>query len=95
MDAKQAEVLADQVLRNSRSKSQRRARVVVHLAGGLQRIYTGAVTLVGAGLGFYWAQRLFHGTFTHVVVAVVCGLAAAIAWSPSHVLLNRSSKRTR
>lgn len=95
MDAKQADRIAEQILRDSHSTSNHRARVVAHIASGLRRLYTGAVTLVGAGFGFYWSQRLFHNTLIQVGVAVLCGLAAAVAWPPSRFLSNQSPKRTR
>ena len=94
MDAKQADRLAKQILSDSQSTSQHRARAVARIASGLRRLYTGAVTLVGAGFGFYWSQRLFHDTLTHMVLAVVCGLVAAVAWPQIPLPPNNSSKRT-
>lgn len=80
IDRKQPGAFADHLLTEGRERSRRRTRRFASVVFAIQRIYTGSVTLVGAGIGFYISQRMLAGSVEQVAASVACGLLAAVVW---------------
>lgn len=82
MDEREANAIADGLLDAARAQRAKRTARMSRFAGAGLRFQTGGVTLIGAGIGF-WASR-GYGVAPEwcVVVAIVCGLIAAVAWAP-------------
>lgn len=83
MDSQQADQIADRLVQDAKARGSERAARIVQVTGMLLRFYTGVVTLTAAGGGFVAAQLLFSSTTLCVACGTVCGLIAAVVWSPT------------
>lgn len=82
MDEQEANAIADGLLDAARAQRAKRLARVSRFAGAGLRFQTGCVTLIGAGAGFWVSRGYGLAPEWCVVTAIVCGLVAAVAWSP-------------